>query len=370
MKALKNIYSIVLQSVKLAFGSPKIYYEHQRKSRLLIFCDLIYLASREREFCSLYYALGYDKKGARIKGYMGKKRIFKLKHKVEHSIKRTYNNSLNYDVVTKDKFYAGSILKGNGFPCLEDIGLIVNKWIFTNNGEMLRIEELNQLGDELVLKNTVLEASEGVIFFHHFNNTIKVNGKYCSNAELAKLLKNGVWVVQLRRSSHPALRAFNSTALNVLRIVTILDEDKPILLEGFQAFATGIATTDSWSEGSIYVGIDFKNLCLKQYGFRSPWHEGEGLIQVHPDSGLKFAGFQIPFLKEAVDLCLKAHAIFYTSFFLGWDVAITETGPVIVEVNEKPGMNVLQCTASGIGGRIIKYANLRLAKRKNQGEFK
>jgi hypothetical protein len=44
------------------------------------------------------------------------------------------------------------------------------------------------------------------------------------------------------------------------------------------------------------------------------------------------------------------------NFVIGWDVAITDEGPMIVEANEKPGMNVVQCLDGGLRRRIEALA--------------
>jgi glutathione synthase/RimK-type ligase-like ATP-grasp enzyme len=64
----------------------------------------------------------------------------------------------------------------------------------------------------------------------------------------------------------------------------------------------------------------------------------------------------IPFIKESVKLCINAHRLLYFNFIIGWDVAITDEGPMIVEANEKPGLNIAQCIDGGLGEKIIKHA--------------
>jgi len=145
--------------------------------------------------------------------------------------------------------------------------------------------------------------------------------------------------------------------LNTTRIVTIMNGTEPEYLSGFQAFATNDSTNDSWNTGSVYVGIDPENNCLKEFGYYSLHVKNKSLCTSHPDSGIVFKGYKIPFLKEAVELCLKAHQLLYFNFVIGWDVAITDKGPVIVEANEKPGMNAVQCVDGGLKRKIMQNAS-------------
>ena len=61
--------------------------------------------------------------------------------------------------------------------------------------------------------------------------------------------------------------------------------------------------------------------------------------QGHPDTGVRFEGHAVPFYEEAVALCRRAHlALVPDLFLIGWDVAITPRGPLILEPNLFPGL--------------------------------
>ena len=63
-------------------------------------------------------------------------------------------------------------------------------------------------------------------------------------------------------------------------------------------------------------------------------------------------GFEIPFWKEAKDMCLKAAEKFPEMRFIAWDVAITPNGPTFIEGNSFPSHAIPQFAAhypDGIG---------------------
>lgn len=47
-----------------------------------------------------------------------------------------------------------------------------------------------------------------------------------------------------------------------------------------------------------------------------------------------FSNFQVPMYKEALDLACTAHRAFYGIRAIGWDIALTENGPVFIEGND------------------------------------
>lgn len=359
IKIFKKYSFIIRQIYIYATKKTKHYYDGKQKTGIHIFIDLLRLLVREKEFCSLYFALGFDQKDSDVSKYMGKKGILHLKEKAEQELKVDLGTELCYDAITKDKFYAGSILKANNMPVLMDIALISCGQLYISGKGICSFEQILSLGNNLVIKNVILEASEGVFFVDIIDDSIFIDGVASSIFDLQNRISNSAWVVQKKYKSHSEIMKFNESALNVMRVTTVFDGSKVSIIGGFQAFATGDAKTDSWSDGSIYVGVDFYSGCFQKHGFRSPWHEGLGLLCEHPDTGIKFENHPIPFIEEIKKLCLSAHRLFYTNFLLGWDIAITETGPMIVEVNEKPGMNILQCVDKNTIIKLLEsYRNL------------
>ena len=354
---LKGLAYHLLLTYRYVSGKAKIYHQGTAKSRFGILRELLAWQVREHDFNSMYYAMGLNLAGSRQENYIGRKEFLKLKTKVEQKLKsRAGCQKLDYDVVTKDKFIANSLFFANNLPSILNVALYCNSKLIFRDGQQTDIYGFRKFKEGFIIKNTVLEAGDGVLVCRLAEDKIVVNGNQLTFESFTDLLNYQVWVVQLLYVSARELRKINATALNTTRIVTILNGTEPEYLSGFQAFATNGATTDSWSKGSVYVGIDIENECLKGSGYCNLSDKEKGLITQHPDSGVVFDGYKIPGLREAAELCLKAHRLLYFNFAIGWDIAITDDGSVIVEANEKPGMNVAQCTDEGARKRIQQLA--------------
>ncbi len=76
-----------------------------------------------------------------------------------------------------------------------------------------------------------------------------------------------------------------------------------------------------------------------------PWPREE---HRHPDTNIEMTGFQIPRWQEAVELTLKAASAFPGARLQGWDVALTDRGPVLLEINTPMDADLVQI-ASGTG---------------------
>ena len=64
---------------------------------------------------------------------------------------------------------------------------------------------------------------------------------------------------------------------------------------------------------------------------------GSGMtrVAVHPDTGIPFDGFRLPQWAEAIDLARRGQRAFPELPTLGWDIALTAGGPLIIEANAR-----------------------------------
>lgn len=66
------------------------------------------------------------------------------------------------------------------------------------------------------------------------------------------------------------------------------------------------------------------------------------LYPSHPETKVTFPGYQIPFWREVLLLLKKAGTIVPNGGYVGWDIAITPTGPILIEGNHDPGYTAYQ----------------------------
>lgn len=64
--------------------------------------------------------------------------------------------------------------------------------------------------------------------------------------------------------------------------------------------------------------------------------------ETHPVTGAVLPALQLPHWPEAVETVLRAHRIFADNGIIGWDVLLTDRGPVISEANTNPGHSIYQ----------------------------
>ena len=162
-------------------------------------------------------------------------------------------------------------------------------------------------------------------------------------------------LVQRRVHNCAEFNDLNNEALSTLRILTCLDEyGRPEVVAGVMRMAVGENhRVDNFHAGGIAASID---LATGRLGSASNLGTdcSLGWIDRHPTSGARIAGRTVPGWKDACALAERAHAAFSDRAVIGWDIAVTDDGPVIVEGNAGPDLDIMQRAArSGMaGGRV------------------
>ena len=66
------------------------------------------------------------------------------------------------------------------------------------------------------------------------------------------------------------------------------------------------------------------------------------VYESHPLTGKRFADVRVRDVKKAFEMCEEAASRIPQVRYIGWDVAFSDKGPVLVEGNEYPGYGILQ----------------------------
>jgi hypothetical protein len=72
------------------------------------------------------------------------------------------------------------------------------------------------------------------------------------------------------------------------------------------------------------------------------------LIEKHPQSGVSFSGFRLPGWNQLLQACRDAGPVFPLMKVHHWDFALTDSGPVILELNDMGGTQIVQLHGRGL----------------------
>jgi hypothetical protein len=153
------------------------------------------------------------------------------------------------------------------------------------------------------------------------------DGRAVTAANLVEDFRRQDCIVQPFIENHPDIARVGNGALAALRIVTGINE---------KGEAEFVATLIGLPHGACETSVSAVLCSLDPRSGRihhAALPDGTPVAR-HPDTGAPIAGIALPFWRESVDLVLRVHARAFSHFaFLGWDVALTLDGPVLLETN-------------------------------------
>ncbi len=151
--------------------------------------------------------------------------------------------------------------------------------------------------------------------------------------EIKKSLDNDTWgtgVIEPIIVNEETIRKIHPQSLNTLRIPTYTDNDGNISIIGaYLRIGRGDSFVDNFAAGGIVTEIDVESGISATLGIDK--HAEEHIL--HPDTKEQIVGIQMPYWDEVKELVLSGAKRFPELHYLSWDVAITPTGPVIIECN-------------------------------------
>lgn len=135
------------------------------------------------------------------------------------------------------------------------------------------------------------------------------------------------------------MKAFNSSSLNTVRITTMYDDSGFYKIYAMLRTGRNGEIVDNASMGGIAAEVDIDTGIVVSDGYTKTHLEH---FECHPDTGKKYKGFQIPRWNEAIDIIKELHKHCPVSKIVGWDMALTDDGWVLVEGNGKPNIDTIQ----------------------------
>ena len=148
-------------------------------------------------------------------------------------------------------------------------------------------------------------------------------------------------IVQPRVHGHGQLAKLSNGALSTVRVVTCLDEfGDPEVVEALFRMAQGShSIVDNFHAGGLASAVSLEEGRLDR---ASGQDCRTGWLARHPDTNAPIEGVRLPLWEEAKALAIEAHHAFADRKIIGWDIAITEEGPIIVEGNSSPDLDMHQ----------------------------
>lgn len=126
------------------------------------------------------------------------------------------------------------------------------------------------------------------------------------------------------------MACFHPNSVNTIRIPTINYGDEVEILRCFFRTGRGDSFVDNAGAGGVFGEIDTDTGIIIAACDERGYH-----YSVHPDTHIQMVGAKIPCWNEAVETAKKLSKVIPKVVYVGWDLALTDQGWVLVEGNDK-----------------------------------
>lgn len=194
---------------------------------------------------------------------------------------------------------------------------------------------------QVALKLT--SGSAGIGFYKlAYQEHFEIDDKVVTDNQLIEFLYSlDDYLVTEYVIAHEAIRNISSGALNTVRIMVINEDGKhPVIANSIVKFSTKTSgQVDNISAGSVYANID---------SVTGAFSNGKKFLNSfcmdcnhHPDTNLEIKG-QLPNWEMMTEKITQISQYLSPLSYLGYDIALTEAGFKIIEINSHQGIRMLQ----------------------------
>lgn len=231
-----------------------------------------------------------------------------------------------YEIVSPAKYKTFFTIKPNFLNNFKDFinrdffenGTVDDLKKFLSNNEEFMVKPRDGLGGKGVYKEYGKNIKDVNEFYDYLkNNNLFIEEYVKQNKEINKLCKESV---------------------DTIRIMTFAYNGKSEIVYAAMRIGNGINNVDNFHQGGMGCKIDLDKGIL----IGDAYDKDLNHFKVHPKSKVKFDGFKIPYWEEAKKLVLDASKVNNNIHMVGWDVAITDDGPTLIEGNRRPGFDLIQ----------------------------
>ena len=323
----------ILQAVRRLKYTPR---PHRKKFFKLSY-DMLRWIYKNRGGINLFVDYGLVEKNSRIGDFLTERAFKKSEKKL---------NDHYYLPLLEDKMIFYQYLKEIGFPVPNNRFIVINNSLLVpGSAKRMPIDKIYEYEVDGYMKIINGFAGKNVYKIIVRAGKLFINHDEWDINAFKSLTEKNIFLIQDRVIQHSEINRINPSCINTLRIVTVNSQNEPSLFHVSQRFGINGNHVDNNSMGNIAVGVNMDSGRLMEKAYtHDPAHFK---IKTHPDTGVTFEDYQVPFYKEAINMTLELHQYFTHFSIIGWDIAITPNGPSIIEGNYNTNLTMSEV---GYGG--------------------
>lgn len=222
-------------------------------------------------------------------------------------------------------------------------------WLYSKDMRFEEYEMFCSKHNEAIVKPMKGLEGNGVMLQTLPQNPIDIQESY-------ERLKSLDVLIEEKIIQHPNM-IFENKSVNTIRVYTAYNsQTKEVsIIKTVIRVGVGDSIVDNSHSGGCAYEID------KESGYIiSPFYANNRISSfIHPNTHICMIGKKIPFWDEVIEISIKGAKKLPNCCFIGWDVAITKNGPLLIEGNHMPDLDMIEFVGSyGYKSLIMKGLGL------------
>ncbi|CAM3611853.1 sugar-transfer associated ATP-grasp domain-containing protein [Erysipelothrix urinaevulpis] len=147
-----------------------------------------------------------------------------------------------------------------------------------------------------------------------------------------KCLENKQYLWEEFFTQHTEMARLYPGSVNTLRVITFFDGDEVAILEKVLKIGNG-GHLDNFAAGGMYTILSEEGKVLYP-----AFDAKANAFSIHPSSQVEIIGFEVPHYDKVVELVKNVGRQVPQIPYVGWDIAIGQEGPILIEGNYNSGV--------------------------------
>ena len=327
--SVKSMLKPIYHAVKLSKKMPA-------SQRVKVFFDYLSLFRSKGLTWDEYYDFEFDKRDEAFRSsFLGMN---------EQRYYLDYLNPVKYFSLARNKYLAHKMLENTGVRKAELYCYYQPEARYiTENGVASDLKGVLGILKQKDVQSCVIKMTEG----SHGDSVWVINSVKYQDGDailvrfdgqdllLSSVLGEDALIFESVVCQTKQLSAFNASSVNTVRFMTTLwpDGSAKVIATWFKVGRAGRCVDNAGNGGNVDAAVDVETGRIYNVVEFSGWRKDKE-IEYHPDSGSRIDGVIIEnwsAIKEEVQQFQQAFPYCKAA---GWDIAITDAGPVVVEVND------------------------------------
>ncbi len=212
----------------------------------------------------------------------------------------------------------------------------LGNWLFRFSKKGIVIKPIFGGGGSNILVIPKISKENGRICFYSYTKKydIKEIYKYLFMGNRYNIPGQYSHFAEEKISQHSLLNEIYPKCVHTVKIWTLkIPRKGPLIFAAVLRIGTGLSGVDNFdNHGNLAAAINIKDgragECVNYFGERN--------ITRHPQTNQVISGIRLPFWKNIKKLALFLADCCEGVNFVGWDIAITDKGPIVIEGNIAP----------------------------------